>query len=113
MSYVSQILGLAAQSLFAGAAGLAVGIAFIRGFANDRSTGLGNFWVDLVRAALGATSRSCSPRAAEPWDNTRQLLMVRAPLGTLYRGKRYNGRRPAQCIGLNSLEEHLSARPSR
>ena len=52
MSYLSQILGLAAQSFLAGAAGLAVGVAFIRGFANDRSAMLGNFWVDLVRALL-------------------------------------------------------------
>jgi K+-transporting ATPase ATPase A chain len=52
MSYVSQILGLAAQSFFAGAAGLAVGIAFIRGFAHHSGAALGNFWVDLVRALL-------------------------------------------------------------
>ncbi len=52
MSYTSQIVGLAAQSFFAGAAGLAVGIAFIRGFAYHRSTSLGNFWVDLVRGLL-------------------------------------------------------------
>jgi K+-transporting ATPase ATPase A chain len=52
MSYLSQILGLAAQSFLAGAAGLAVGVAFIRGFANDRSATVGNFWVDLVRALL-------------------------------------------------------------
>src|SRR5262249_16189931 len=35
-----------------GAAGLAVGIAFIRGVAGDRAGQLGNFWVDLVRATL-------------------------------------------------------------
>jgi potassium-transporting ATPase potassium-binding subunit len=52
MSYVSQIVGLAAQSFLAGASGLAVGIAFIRGFAAQRTDHLGNFWVDLVRAML-------------------------------------------------------------
>jgi potassium-transporting ATPase potassium-binding subunit len=52
MSYVSQIVGLAAQNFLAGAAGLAVGIAFIRGLARERSTELGNFWVDLVRGTL-------------------------------------------------------------
>jgi K+-transporting ATPase ATPase A chain len=52
MSYASQIVGLAAQSFFAGAAGLAVGVAFIRGIAGHRTTALGNFWVDLVRATL-------------------------------------------------------------
>jgi len=52
MSYFSQIVGLAAQNFFAGAAGLAVGIAFIRGFAGQRTDALGNFWSDLVRALL-------------------------------------------------------------
>src|SRR5262249_10476867 len=52
MSYFSQIVGLAVQNFLAGAAGLAVGIAFIRGLARERTTGLGNFWVDLTRATL-------------------------------------------------------------
>jgi potassium-transporting ATPase potassium-binding subunit len=52
MSYVSQIVGLATQNFLAGAAGLAVGIAFVRGLARERAEGLGNFWVDLVRGTL-------------------------------------------------------------
>ena len=52
MSYLSQMVGLAVQNFLAGAAGLAVGIAFIRGLARERTTGLGNFWVDLTRAIL-------------------------------------------------------------
>ena len=52
MSYLSQMVGLAVQNFLAGAAGLAVGIAFIRGLARERTTGLGNFWVDLTRATL-------------------------------------------------------------
>jgi K+-transporting ATPase ATPase A chain len=51
LTYGSQCL-LAAQGFLAGASGLAVGAAFIRGFAQDRSASLGNFWVDLVRALL-------------------------------------------------------------
>jgi K+-transporting ATPase ATPase A chain len=51
MSYFSQLV-LAGQNFFAGAAGLAVGIAFIRGYARQRATTLGNFWVDLIRAVL-------------------------------------------------------------
>ena len=51
MSYVSQ-MALTMANFLAGAAGLAVGIAFIRGFARTRSAGLGNFWVDVVRAML-------------------------------------------------------------
>ena len=52
MSYFSQMVGLCAQNFLAGAAGLAVGIAFIRGLARQLSNTLGNFWVDLVRALL-------------------------------------------------------------
>jgi K+-transporting ATPase ATPase A chain len=52
MTYLSQIIGLTAQNFLAGAAGLAVGIAFIRGFARQGTDHLGNFWVDLVRAML-------------------------------------------------------------
>jgi len=52
MSYFSQVVGLAAQNFLDGAAGLAVGIAFIRGFAREQGEGLGNFWVDLTRAVL-------------------------------------------------------------
>src|SRR6201981_2284586 len=51
MSYFSQLL-LAGQNFLAGAAGLAVGIAFIRGYAREKTAGLGNFWVDLIRAVL-------------------------------------------------------------
>jgi K+-transporting ATPase ATPase A chain len=52
LRYLTQLLGLVSQNFLAGAAGLAVGIAFIRGFARKRSATVGNFWVDLVRAVL-------------------------------------------------------------
>jgi potassium-transporting ATPase potassium-binding subunit len=52
MSYTSQIAGLMVQNFLAGASGLAVGVAFIRGFARERTDKLGNFWVDMARAVL-------------------------------------------------------------
>jgi potassium-transporting ATPase potassium-binding subunit len=52
MSYFSQMVGLCAQNFLAGAAGLAVGVAFIRGLARQLSGTLGNFWADLTRALL-------------------------------------------------------------
>jgi potassium-transporting ATPase potassium-binding subunit len=52
MSYFSQMAGLCAQNFLAGAAGLAVGIAFIRGMARQLSSTLGNFWVDVTRGLL-------------------------------------------------------------
>jgi K+-transporting ATPase ATPase A chain len=52
LRYLTQTVGLVSQGFLAGAAGLAVGIAFLRGFARERSATLGNFWVDLVRGLL-------------------------------------------------------------
>lgn len=52
LRYLTQMAGLVSQNFLAGAAGLAVGIAFIRGLARERAATLGNFWVDLVRAIL-------------------------------------------------------------
>src|SRR5262249_45232850 len=52
LRYFVQAVGLVSQNFLAGAAGLAVGFAFIRGFARERSETIGNFWVDLVRALL-------------------------------------------------------------
>ena len=53
VSYWTQLVGLAGQNFLAGAAGLAVGIAFIRGLAQGQQTDrLGNFWVDVVRSIL-------------------------------------------------------------
>jgi K+-transporting ATPase ATPase A chain len=52
LKYLLQMVGLTAQNFLGGAAGLAVGVAFIRGFARKRLGTLGNFWVDLVRALL-------------------------------------------------------------
>ena len=52
MSYFSQLIGPAAQNFLAGAAGLAVGVAFIRGLAREQTDKLGNFWADLVLGLL-------------------------------------------------------------
>jgi K+-transporting ATPase ATPase A chain len=52
LRYLAQVIGLVAQNFLAGAAGLAIGFAFIRGFARQRAATIGNFWVDLVRSLL-------------------------------------------------------------
>jgi K+-transporting ATPase ATPase A chain len=50
MSYLTQMIGLATHNFFSAAAGMAVAIAFVRGFARHSVKTLGNFWVDLTRA---------------------------------------------------------------
>jgi K+-transporting ATPase ATPase A chain len=52
LQYTTQLVGLASQNFLAGGAGLALGFAFLRGFARVGSTTLGNFWVDVTRAVL-------------------------------------------------------------
>jgi potassium-transporting ATPase potassium-binding subunit len=51
-SYLSQMAGFAWMNFIAGAVGCATGIAVIRGFARDRSSTLGNFWIDCTRSLL-------------------------------------------------------------
>jgi K+-transporting ATPase ATPase A chain len=50
--HLVQMAGLAVQNFASAAVGMAVAIAFVRGFARRRSNELGNFWVDLVRGSI-------------------------------------------------------------
>jgi K+-transporting ATPase ATPase A chain len=52
LRYLTQCIGLVSQNFLGGAAGLAVGVAFIRGLARENAATLGNFWVDWVRGTL-------------------------------------------------------------
>jgi potassium-transporting ATPase potassium-binding subunit len=52
ISYLVQMAALAVQNFLSTAAGLAVAIALIRGFARHEKETIGNFWVDLTRGTL-------------------------------------------------------------
>jgi K+-transporting ATPase ATPase A chain len=52
LGYTAQMAGLAVQNFVSAAAGIAVAIAFVRGFARSKTDQLGNFWVDLVRTCV-------------------------------------------------------------
>ncbi|HVP37640.1 MAG TPA: potassium-transporting ATPase subunit KdpA [Candidatus Saccharimonadales bacterium] len=52
VSYLSNMLALAAHNWMSAAAGIAVAIALVRGFARRSASGLGSFWVDVTRATL-------------------------------------------------------------
>jgi potassium-transporting ATPase potassium-binding subunit len=52
LSYLTQMLGLTVQNFVSAAAGMAVLIALIRGFARKTVATIGNFWVDLTRSTL-------------------------------------------------------------
>lgn len=52
VSYFSNMIALATHNWMSAAAGIAVAIAIVRGFARHSANGLGNFWVDMTRATL-------------------------------------------------------------
>jgi K+-transporting ATPase ATPase A chain len=52
MSYLTQMLALAVQNFVSAASGMAVLVAFIRGFARRETNSVGNFWTDLVRSTV-------------------------------------------------------------
>jgi K+-transporting ATPase ATPase A chain len=52
MSYLTQMAGLTVHNFVSAAAGIAIAIAVIRGFARRSARTIGNFWVDLTRCTL-------------------------------------------------------------
>ncbi len=52
MSYLTQMLGLGVQNFVSAAAGMAVVVALIRGFARHTAETIGNFWVDMTRSTV-------------------------------------------------------------
>ncbi len=59
MSYTSQMVALTVQNFVSAAAGIAIAMAFVRGFARHSSKTIGNFWVDLTRVTLYALIPIC------------------------------------------------------
>ena len=52
VSYLTQMAALATHNFFSAAVGIAVAIAFVRGFARQSARTLGSFWVDMTRAVV-------------------------------------------------------------
>jgi K+-transporting ATPase ATPase A chain len=52
VSYFSNMVALAMHNWMSAAAGIAIAIALVRGFARHSANGIGNFWVDVTRATL-------------------------------------------------------------
>jgi potassium-transporting ATPase potassium-binding subunit len=53
MGYLTQMAGLGVQNFLSAASGMAVLVAFLRGFSRRESAGIGNFWVDFTRGIVG------------------------------------------------------------
>jgi K+-transporting ATPase ATPase A chain len=52
LGYFVQMAALAVQNFASAAAGIAVAIALVRGFARQETRTIGNFWVDVTRATV-------------------------------------------------------------
>jgi K+-transporting ATPase ATPase A chain len=52
LSYLVQMLGLTMHNFTSAAAGIAIAIALIRGFARQQANAIGNFWADVVRCTV-------------------------------------------------------------
>ena len=52
MSYLVQMAGLTTHNFASAAAGIAIAVALIRGFARQQANAIGNFWVDLIRGIV-------------------------------------------------------------
>jgi K+-transporting ATPase ATPase A chain len=52
MSYLTQMAGLTVHNFVSAATGIALALAFIRGFSRRSARTVGNFWVDLTRCTL-------------------------------------------------------------
>ena len=52
MSYLTQMAGLATHNFLSAAMGIVWAVALVRGLARRSASGIGNFWVDLVRCIL-------------------------------------------------------------
>ena len=52
LSYFVQMAALTVQNFASAAAGIAIAVALIRGFARQEKKTIGNFWVDVTRATV-------------------------------------------------------------
>src|ERR1039457_5316224 len=94
MSYLSQMMGLATHNFWSAAAGIAVAIAVIRGFARHSVKTLGNFWVDFTRAnvyvllplsVVGALLL-CSQGVIQNFDSYTKAATVEGAVQTIPQG---------------------------
>ncbi|MBN9511731.1 MAG: potassium-transporting ATPase subunit KdpA [Alphaproteobacteria bacterium] len=84
MSHLAQMLGLAVQNFISAAAGIAIAVAFVRGFARRSVKTLGNFWADLVRITLYVLLPLCAVGALVIiWQGVPQTFAGSAEATTL------------------------------
>jgi K+-transporting ATPase ATPase A chain len=94
MSYLSQMVALATHNFMSAAAGMAVALVLIRGFARHSTRLLGNFWVDLTRATLyvllpisiAAALLLCSQGVIQNLNPYEKVATLEGPAQTIPQG---------------------------
>jgi K+-transporting ATPase ATPase A chain len=94
VSYFVQMAALTVQNFTSAAAGIAIAIAVVRGFARHESRTLGNFWVDFTRAtvylllplSLVAALIFASQGVIQNWDPYTRVTTVEGATQTIAQG---------------------------
>jgi potassium-transporting ATPase potassium-binding subunit len=94
MSYFVQMAALTVSNFTSAAAGIAVAIAVVRGFARREAKTIGNFWVDMTRATVyvllpisfAAALVFASQGVIQNWDPYTQVKTVEGGAQTIAQG---------------------------
>lgn len=94
LSYLVQMAALTVQNFASAAAGVAVAIALIRGFARQQVRSVGNFWVDLTRAvvylflplSLAGSLFLCSQGVIQNWSPYTQATTLEGKTQVIAQG---------------------------
>jgi K+-transporting ATPase ATPase A chain len=95
MSYLVQMAGLTVQNFVSAAAGIAIAVAFVRGFSRRSAQSIGNFWVDLTRITLYVLLPFCVVLTLiYVWQGIPQTFAAHAEATTLEGAKQIIARGP-------------------
>ncbi len=94
VSYFVQMAALTVQNFVSAAAGVAVAVALIRGFARQEANSVGNFWVDLTRAvtyvflplSLAGALLLCSQGVIQNWSSYTQAVTLEGAAQVIAQG---------------------------
>jgi K+-transporting ATPase ATPase A chain len=94
MSYFVQMAAFTVSNFTSAAAGIAIAIAIVRGFARREAKTIGNFWVDVTRStvyillpiALVAALLFASQGVIQNWDAYTQVKTVEGATQTIAQG---------------------------
>ena len=120
LSYFVQMAALTVQNFASAAAGIAVAIAVVRGFARQQVKSLGNFWVDITRAtvyvllpiSIAAALFFCARASFRIWSRIRLRPLWKAPSRSS-RKARWPRRKRSRCSAPTAAASSMPTRRIR